>query len=427
MDIQDLISVVVPIHNGQRYLHENVESILNQTYENLEIIYVCDRCTDRTIDILKEYASVDIRLKVCVDNKIGGAAASRNFGMEIAQGDWIIFLDCDDLFEPDMLEAMYGSAIKGKADVCCCFWEEFYEEINQHAQIGNQAIKMYCQSYPILVVKDIKKYILQSVAHSPWTKLIHKTVYKKPTVFFQEIANCDDIYFSFVTAMEAEAIVYVDKILVHYRSNKGRITLSSDWSFMWAAYDKVYDYICQRNDSEELIQSFYNRVCACIINLVGKVQCESLNNNLRDIYFVRWGMQNSEIKKKLSYFNQEVYEKFCDRNLSMNRVSMAEQAKEHFVNDLAKKGGCSIWGCGYKGCNLLKRMECSDIEIQHLFDSNPDKWGTDIMGWTVEKYKGEWTENIIVTSSQYYEEIKRQIGDRAGHIYNLEKEIFMYY
>ena len=106
----DMVTIIVPAYNAGIFLEENIKSIFGQTYKNIEVIYVCDGCTDNTVDILKQYIS-DNRLKVCIQTENHGAAVSRNIGMNMAQGDWIIFLDADDLFEPNMIEEMVTTAL----------------------------------------------------------------------------------------------------------------------------------------------------------------------------------------------------------------------------------------------------------------------------------------------------------------------------
>lgn len=430
MDMQDLISVVVPVHNGQEFLRENIECILNQTHTNLEIIYVCDRCTDNTIDILQGYAVIDTRLKIIIGSEVNGAAASRNLGMKSAHGEWAIFLDSDDLFELDMIEIMLGKALKEKADLCCCFWEEFDEEPSTNILFSNTIQKLYCKTYPIINVKNEMKHILQLASHVPWNKLIHNSLLRKKTVYFQEIPNANDVYFSFSVTAEAAKIVYVDAILVHYRCSEGRNVLSekrkNSKNYVWQAYDQFYQYIEQKDDNLELKQSFYNRVCMGISSLVGCVLYENLFKELRDTYLIRWGMQDHTIQKKLSYFNQEVYLKLCAGDMSLNKDIMTKRAIERFICNIAEMGGCSIWGCGYLFHEYLENVNLANIGIQHLFDSDPNKWGKTIAGIIVEKFDIEWVECIIVTSPQYFDEIREQIGDRAGRVIDLEKEIFMY-
>lgn len=430
MNEQDLVTVVIPIHNGELFLDENVKCILNQTYSNLEIIYVCDGCTDRTIEILEKYSLLDSRIKVCFNTYKQGAARSRNIGKGIAKGEWIIFLDSDDVFELNMIEKMLTFAINMNADMCCCFWEEFVKKPVLSSCVPNVALKQYCETYPIIDVAKEKRYILQLTQHVPWNKLIHKTVYQKENVFFQDLPNCNDVYFSFIASAEATEIVYLDEVLVHYRSSQGRNSLSEERkykkNYVWEAYDKLYQYIMKKDDNKELKQSFYNRVCSVIPNLIGNALYENLYYDLCNIYLEKWGMYNRDIQKELSYFNREIYTALQSEVSLVDGNLIRMRAKEKFICDMAGKRKCSIWGCGNLGCQILNKLDSFNIDIQHIYDSDPRKWGFEIAGRFVEEFKEEWVDCIIVTSPQYYDEIKNVIGNRAGSVYDLEKEIFLY-
>lgn len=433
MNRKDLVSVVVPVYNGEAFLRENVECIIGQTHRNLEIIYICDKCTDNTVSILQEYAATDSRLVVRDEKERHGAGISRNIGKEMAHGDWIIFLDSDDLFESDMLETLLLRAVEEGADMCCCFWESFMDKPTRKTdKISNVGLKLYCDTYPVIEVSKVRKYILQLVFYAPWMKLIHKSVYKKENVYFQSLPNCDDIYFSMAAAVESTKIVYVDRNLVYYRIAQGRDTLSANQedgikeNYICEALDKVYGYICNRDDNRELKQSFYYRVCSAVFSRVGYGIYEKIFNRMRDIYFEKWGMWKPGVLKELSYFNREVYTKIQDRDLDMCREELIMHAKRKYICDMATKGSCSVWGCGNNGRIILEKDEHCVSEVQHLYDSDKNKWGTYISGKVIEKFDGKWSDCIIVTSPQYYEEIKMYIGDRAGMVVDLEKEIWMY-
>lgn len=425
-----LVTIVIPVYNGERFLRENIESILEQTHENLEIIYVCAGCWDRSVEILQKYASEDKRVNVHIEEENHGAAASRNLGMKMANGEWLIFLDCDDMFAPDMIEAMLGKAISEKADVCCCFWEKFDDEPTKKADVINDNLKLYCKTYPLINVKEEEKHILQLVFHCQWGRLIHQTIYKNESVYFQSLPNSDDVYYSLVTAMEAKRIVYVDRVLVYYRSNKGRVTLTTDQdkreNLVWEAYDEIYQYICRRNNNHELKKSFYNRICGNILNLIGVNLYEEVFGKLYRVYFKKWGMQEINIKEDLSYLNQEVYKNISIGYFLLNIDELIMQAKVSFVKDIAEREACSIWGYGYYGKKLIEKLELSNIRYNNIFDSDSEKWGLYAGKKEIKKFEGNRVENIIVTSRSYFEEIKLQIGDRANHVYNLEKEIYLY-
>lgn len=102
----DLISVIVPVYRVEKYLNECVESILNQTYQNLEIILVDDGSPDRCPEMCDEYARKDSRVKV-IHKENGGLSDARNAGIEIAQGEYLSFVDSDDMIAPEMLHILY--------------------------------------------------------------------------------------------------------------------------------------------------------------------------------------------------------------------------------------------------------------------------------------------------------------------------------
>ena len=103
-----LISVIVPIYNVEKYLDKCIESIVNQTYKNLEIILVDDESPDNCPEICDKWAERDSRIKV-IHKENGGAGSARNAGIEASSGEWIGFVDGDDWIEPNMYEKFAGS------------------------------------------------------------------------------------------------------------------------------------------------------------------------------------------------------------------------------------------------------------------------------------------------------------------------------
>lgn len=430
MDIPELVSIVVPVYNGESFLHENVKSIMHQTYTNLEIIYVCAGCADNSEEILRGYLKSDERLKLYIEKENHGLAYSRNIGMDIANGEWIIFLDCDDLFEQDMIEVMVKQAVKEQADICCCFWDGFSEHFSGRRFTTSELVKRYCDTYPIINVFNMQKYLFQIVEYNAWTKLIHKSIYKKTSVDFGSFPNCEDFYFSLVAAMEASKIVYVDQILVHYRMQTGGNTqttmMHNKKSYVWEVLDAIFERIKKKENNSDLKQSFYNCVCKNIYNAKASSIYNRIFDDLYEIYFEKWNMLSDEVLEKLSYFNQEVYKKVHIHNMLMDYSEMIMCAKMRFIANMQKKGTCGIWGCGYQGQTILEKLSKTDIHIQHIFDSDKNKWGMKIFGYVVDQYMGNEIESIIVTSPKYYKEIKNQIEGSVKKIYNLEEAIFIH-
>lgn len=423
-----LVTIVIPAYNAELFLHENLETVLNQTYKNLEIIYICDGCTDHTEEILKEYARKDQRMIVKVETENHGAAVSRNIGMNMANGEWIIFWDADDLLEYNAIEEMLEAAIKEHADLVCCYWKYFDGTPDKDSKIDDRFYRLYCSTYPVINTGDELHHILQLVTTVPCTKLIHRSLYEKEDVFFQDIPNANDVYFSKVVAMSSHKMVYVDKIFYHYRSNRGRHTISTDRdkkkNYLYVAYDKIFEYINGTEEAQLLRRSFYNDVIDNLNVYQGSYGYNALLEMLQDVYLSKWGMQPPKIEDELSCINRIFYKNILSNNRKINLPDIYMQAKVECIRELSHKG-CSIWGVGTMGSVLLEKIAETDINIQHVFDSAPDKWGRKMHGYVVENFNEIQADHIIVTTSKYYDEIVKLIGNRATNIYNLDEQIWL--
>ena len=123
------VSVVIPVYNVENYLRESLDCVVNQTLRDIEIICVDDGSKDSSLEILQEYAQKDSRVKILTQqNQFAGVA--RNNGLKIATGEYIIFLDSDDIFDLQMLEKMYYRAVETSADVTVCESRFFVDDIN---------------------------------------------------------------------------------------------------------------------------------------------------------------------------------------------------------------------------------------------------------------------------------------------------------
>ena len=120
------VSVIIPVYNAEKYLRECLDSVIGQTLQDIEIICVDDGSTDNSLLILQEYAANDKRLKI-VEQANQGAAAARNAGIAVAQGEYLAFLDADDLYYLEALQTAYVCAEKSNADVLL-FEADFFDE-----------------------------------------------------------------------------------------------------------------------------------------------------------------------------------------------------------------------------------------------------------------------------------------------------------
>lgn len=132
-----MISVIVPVYKVERYIHQCIVSILNQTYQDLEILLIDDGSPDKCGEICKEYAKKDSRIKV-FHTENHGLSAARNVGLQIAKGEYIGFVDSDDWIEPDMFEILLRRLEETGADISVCeIWREDVEERHPGKSVRN--------------------------------------------------------------------------------------------------------------------------------------------------------------------------------------------------------------------------------------------------------------------------------------------------
>ena len=133
------ISIIIPVYNMERYISACIDSILNQDYENIELILVDDGSTDNTHSILAEYAAKDNRIKLIFQENKGVSWATYN-GYKTAEGDYICFSDHDDVFLPGMLSKLVGM-LDDEIDIACCSRVDLHdEEIDSYKWLGEEKI-----------------------------------------------------------------------------------------------------------------------------------------------------------------------------------------------------------------------------------------------------------------------------------------------
>ena len=148
------VSIILPIYNGEKYLNRCIDSIINQTYKNIELICLNDGSTDKTLSILKSYN--DKRIKI-IDKKNSGVSDTRNIGIKNATGDYITFIDADDLYKENFIETMVNYIEKYNVDIVRCNYEVINER-NRLIETGN--LSTYCnQKYS---KKEIENIIIPS-------------------------------------------------------------------------------------------------------------------------------------------------------------------------------------------------------------------------------------------------------------------------
>ena len=265
--IKDLISVIVPIYNIERYVGICIESIINQTYKNLEIILVDDGSTDRSSAICDLYAAKDNRIKV-IHKPNGGLVSARKSGVKIATGRFIGYVDGDDYIEPTFYESLISDIIKCDADIAIAGYSR--DLFNQTVHIASN---IESGIYDGEGLRDLlNKYISYGDFYKNgintylWNKLFKKDILLK----FQSTV-CDDISIGEDAAVvypllaNCHRVVINDKCEYHYRQREdSMLKTSNPFSVEAVGLKKLYDYLTNHlGEKRAQIEDFI--LAQCII------------------------------------------------------------------------------------------------------------------------------------------------------------------
>lgn len=207
----NIISVVIPIYNVEKYLRQCVDSIIRQTYKNLEIILVDDGSPDGCPDICDQYALEDERIKV-IHKTNGGLSDARNAALEIASGEWIVFVDSDDTVEPTFIETLLDTALKNEADIACCSYYKMYPD-GAKAAASKRLDKAIFTG--IEAVRDI--FTAGTLCeHMAWNKIYKTALFKDNAIKYPVGKIHEDNFTTYKLFYFANKVAFVNRPLYNY-------------------------------------------------------------------------------------------------------------------------------------------------------------------------------------------------------------------
>ena len=267
------ISVIIPNYNEEKYIEECLQSLLAQTFDEFEIIIVDDGSTDNSVSIIKKYMEIDSRISL-IEQKNQYAGAARNHGMRIATGDYLCFLDADDFFEPNMLEALWKKAIETDADIVICDCYTYDNETGEIAEKKGSLDLMFLEGVSkVFNYRDLSTRIFQISSPEVWTKLYKRQFVIENKLEFQNIKKFNDVFFSLLSMVSAKRIVCIQDRLIKYRINnpeslQGIKDRKENILDFFSAVILVKEKLTNKNVYEEVEQSLINLVLSvCVDNL----------------------------------------------------------------------------------------------------------------------------------------------------------------
>lgn len=266
-----MISVIVPVYNPGKYLKTCIESILNQSYKDLEIIFINDGSTDGSDLTLAEYAQKDSRI-VVITQENQGVSSARNKGIEIAKGDYITFVDSDDELDPQMYETLNNLAVEHNADIAHCGYRRVYQNGSYTDFCGTY--KTYTQdSTQALNCLLTGTLFVGSLCNKIYKKQLFNGVSSHPQFRINE-----DILMNFHLFRNANHTVFIDAPLYYYNYNINSSSVSAMEFARLSDMCKVSEIIFNECKGTELLEVAAKRYFSILCTTYRKYIFESIRS-----------------------------------------------------------------------------------------------------------------------------------------------------
>lgn len=403
------VSIVIPVYNIEKYLKECLDSLVNQTFKDFEVICVNDGSKDNSLKILNEYAKIDSRFKV-ISQENGGSGSARNNGLRKSQGKYVQFLDGDDYFEPEMLEKLYNLAEKHCAEIAVCSSRKVDDDGNiTETRNPNSPLDLSLIPFnKVFNYKDFPANIFNLTGTAPWNKLYLREMLIKNNLSFPKLTGPDDLCFVHMAIVCAEKIVAIDDELINYRYNRpGSVqTYRANHTIdIIRAFLFIKEFLISKNLFETVKKAYQNASLFSIrweITLCNDEQYESFLKQLKTEFSEDWKVFEPALKKEvitLDYLynfigNEKVY----------------------------------LWGASNFLRKVLDQEKEKSPKILGIIDKNEASWGKDFGNYKINSPEilNSNPANILVTvynNSNAYFAIKKEVEDKYNRVKVL-KNIF---
>lgn len=412
------VSVVVPVYNVEKYLEQCLDSIVNQTLEDIEIICVNDGSTDSSYGILKRYEKMDSRIKV-ISKENSGYGHTINTGVEAASGKYITIIESDDFAETNMMEKMYEAAELYQVDVVKCNYYHYCEGENTYVE----SLKGFEYNTPFYPIEKLDVFTLDASSNFMWKRI----PFKKNGLRMNQTegASFQDISFQFQILFYAKQVVFLSDALLHYRIDNINSSVNNS--------KKIFCVCNEFINIRNIMESSGKNVNA-IYPYIVKNKCRTFKWNYTRIseeyqyaFLIKWRDELIEdyeigiLKKEL--FNEQewteiytiMYDKeqyFCDTakcnflKKIIGKTVNEEIYSKALLEHISESQNVIIYGCGKIGKKIATNLVNQSSFQSYCFAVSDDKYeeGLDIMGIpivSVSKLRGRYpAETLVVVTVQ---------------------------
>lgn len=335
----ETISVIIPIYNVEKFLKQGIDSVLKQTYTNLEIILVDDGSKDSSPAICDEYSKLDNRIKV-IHKENGGLSTARNSGLDIATGKYIMFLDADDTFEPNSCEVLYKEIEKRDADfVTGNYIHMTYDGVKWENPLFDT--NMYDNFK--LSINDYQKsfFVMNSVV---WNKIFKRDFIEKHNLRFIPRALAEDAIFSTYCYVHSDNAYYINDVVYNYRQNEPNKSISTNCTKAYfERINQAYKLIFNNFESTNNLgfyRFFYARIMPYLLCKI--IDTDSLNDSetIEVLKTLKWFFKQKDlydvvvINAKLAKIVEDI--NTDNFNQALNRIKETKEYRRK-ISDVARE------------------------------------------------------------------------------------------
>lgn len=353
LDATVKVSVVMPIYNAVEYLTEAIDCVLGQTLSEIELICVDDGSTDGSFELIKERQANDKRVRIITENNAGPSAA-RNKGLARARGEYVIFLDADDFFEPTLLEKLYGLATKKNLDIAVAKYDLYNNATEKFAPPIESEHGELLDGRRVISKRDNPDKIFQTTTCYVWNKLFKRSfLVEKNIQFHPELYVFEDVYFVCAALSLAERVGKENCVLVHHRiySEQSRAKLFRKYyAQVPVVYEKLLEFLKHDGLYLPLKRSYLNLSasrCYKIYNLLWQEAKGEFYNMYHEKYAEEFGwakalpeeIESPEVRDfvaNMLLYNHEQYLDRVAKGLAINPAKLPEMVRNKRKRDRIK-------------------------------------------------------------------------------------------
>lgn len=437
------ISIVMPLYNAEKYLEETLESIIQQTYTEFEVICVNDASTDATREILLRYQNADRRIKILDNGERLGAAASRNRGICEAEGKYITFLDGDDIFEEEMLETAYKTIEEHDADIAVYEYtvvssEHIYEK--RRIERTKKFTKKFCGK--VFSATDCEPIEFAQWSFSPCNKLYRRDFICSNHLEFQSLTSCNDVYFVGMALLLSNRTIVLDdrRAMVYARNHNTvtRISYDRDPMCCYWAMKKIGEELVARKVLSKTFEHYYctlfYRLRGALLSTRRKDVAESFYRFLQEEgikylaelgggYFAR---VDSYIRNLLeSYIRKDFFSDWYryESTFAFYLHKNADKIMVLFQLYESRNMKIALWGAGANAKAILHFLAQRNLKIAEVADRDVRKQGTMIDGYEIKSPEEvlNQVQVVLVCTFSIYTEVIAEVDRESIEIISIDE------